>query len=129
MIVADSDVLIDALRGKEPSASRVAQELRKGSLATTSINSFELLSGARADADRVRVEQLLAPLSILPCDESAGALAAEIRRHLEAAGTKIGMADYLIAGICITRSALLLTRNRRHFERVPGLRFEDLTPA
>lgn len=129
MIVADSDVLIDTLRGKEPSASRVAQELRKGALATTAINSFELLSGAKADGQRLRVEQLLAPLQILPCDESAAAIAAEIRRKLEAAGNKIGMADYLIAAICVTHSALLLTRNRRHFERVPDLRFEDLTPA
>jgi tRNA(fMet)-specific endonuclease VapC len=129
MIVADSDVLIDALRGREPSASRVAQELRRGALATTSINSFELLSGAKAEAHRLRVEQLLAPLRIVSCDESSAALAAEIRRDLEAAGIKIGMADYLIAGICISHSALLLTRNRRHFERVRGLRFEDLTPV
>ncbi len=129
MIIADSDVLIDALHGKEPAASRVVQELRQGALATSSINSFELLSGAKTAAHRRRVEQLLAPLSILPCDEAAAATAAGIRRKLEAAGSKIGMADYLIAGICITHSALLLTRNRRHFERVPGLRFEDLTPA
>ena len=87
------------------------------------------MSGAKVDVHRFQVEQLLAPLRILPCGERAAALAAEIRRDLEAAGTKIGMADYLIAGICITHSALLLTRNRRHFERVSGLRFEDLTPA
>ena len=35
------------------------------------------------------------------------------------------MADYLIAGICRSRSAELLTRNRRHFERVPELKFEN----
>jgi predicted nucleic acid-binding protein len=31
------------------------------------------------------------------------------------------MADYLIAGVCLSRSAILLTRNRAHFERVRGL--------
>ncbi len=31
------------------------------------------------------------------------------------------MADYLIAGICLSRNAMLLTRNRAHFERIPGL--------
>jgi predicted nucleic acid-binding protein len=31
------------------------------------------------------------------------------------------MADSLIAGIALSRSAILLTRNRRHFERVPDL--------
>jgi predicted nucleic acid-binding protein len=31
------------------------------------------------------------------------------------------MADSLIAGIVVVHHGVLLTRNRRHFERVPGL--------
>jgi predicted nucleic acid-binding protein len=31
------------------------------------------------------------------------------------------MADSLIAGIVATNGGHLLTRNRRHFERVPGV--------
>lgn len=127
MIVADSDVLIDALRGKEPSAGRIARELRQGTLATTSITSFELLSGAKRERERERVEQLLDAIPILPFEAEDSSVGAEIRRNLEAAGSKIGMADYLIAAICLRHSALLLTRNRRHFERVARLRFEDLS--
>ena len=41
---------------------------------------------------------------------------------LEVAGTPIGMADYLIAGVCLVRSARLLTRNVAHFQQVEGLR-------
>ena len=48
----------------------------------------------------------------------------ELRRELEGRGTTIAMSDYLIAGICRARSLPLLTRNRSHFERVPGLRVE-----
>ncbi len=36
------------------------------------------------------------------------------------------MADSLIAGIVLTTGATLLTRNRRHFERVPDLRLATL---
>jgi tRNA(fMet)-specific endonuclease VapC len=36
------------------------------------------------------------------------------------------MADCLIAGIALAEDEALLTRNRRHFERVPGLRLVDL---
>jgi predicted nucleic acid-binding protein len=32
------------------------------------------------------------------------------------------MADSLIAGIVTSNGGALLTRNRRHFERVPGMR-------
>jgi len=127
MIVADSDVLIDSLRGRQPAAGRVALELRTGSLATTVVNAFELLSGAKSAKERHKVETLLAALAILPLDERSARTAAAIRRQLEAQGETIGMADYLIAGICLERSAILLTRNRGHFERVPGLSLGDWT--
>ncbi len=121
MIVADSDVLIDALRGRQPGADRIALELRAGALATTAITVFELLSGARAKRVKDPVERLLAALIVLPFDEAAARAAAEAREALEATGSPIGMADYQIAGVCLSRSAVLLTRNRAHFERVPGL--------
>jgi tRNA(fMet)-specific endonuclease VapC len=41
---------------------------------------------------------------------------------VERSGNPIGMADSLIAGIVTSNGAPLLTRNRRHFERVPGLK-------
>lgn len=129
MIIADSDILIDSLRGREPAASRVALELKTGYLATTVVNTFELLSGAKSEQERGKVEQLLAALTIIPLDERAARTAAAIRRRLEVQGQKIGMADYLIAGICLDRSAVLLTRNREHFERVPGLTLGRLTTA
>lgn len=121
MIVCDSDVLIDSLRGREPARSRIAAELLLGRIATTCVSVFELRSGARDARERKKVDALLAALTILPLDESAAEAAAEIRLRLEAKGRGLAMADYLIAGICTSRSAMLLTRNRSHFERVPGL--------
>jgi predicted nucleic acid-binding protein len=127
MIIVDSDVLIDALNGRSPATERIALELRSGSLATTAVSAFEVLCGARA-ARRVRdAETLLDALTIVPLDVAAARAAAAIRRELEASGTPIGMADYLIAGVCRTRSAILLTRNRAHFERVDGVRLGSLT--
>ncbi|MFC1707215.1 type II toxin-antitoxin system VapC family toxin [Planctomycetota bacterium] len=124
MIVADSDVLIDALRGRERARSRIATALQTGTLATTVVSLFELLSGARTKSQQHKVQQLLGALEVLPVDARASREAAAIRRDLEFSGQGIGMADYLIAGICRARGAVLLTRNLAHFERVDGLLVE-----
>lgn len=126
MIVADSDVLIDALSGRGPGAQRVAEGLEAGTLATTAVSAFELLSGARTAKQREVVETLLAALPVLPLDQKAAEAAASVRLELEGQGQGIGMADYLIAGICVSRSAALLTRNRKHFQRIPALVFAAL---
>ena len=121
MIVADSDVLIDGLRGRDPVAGRVALELETGSLATTVVSAFELLSGARTPRELDKVQTLLAALTILPLDERAARTAGRLRREFESSGRGIGTADYLIAGICLERSAILLTGNQDHFGRIDGL--------
>ena len=122
MTIADTDVLIDYLAGKGE-ADRVERLLRRGALRTTVITRFELLSGAKNPAQVARLGQLLAAVPSLALDDSAADAASEIRRLLERSGNAIGMADSLIAGIVISNAGALLTRNRRHFERVPGLEF------
>jgi tRNA(fMet)-specific endonuclease VapC len=122
MMIAASDVLIDYLRGRAPWAGRIRLEVETGHLATTAINSFELLSGAKTQADRDKVSRLLDALTVLPVSPEASGQAAQARLLLEKDGQGIGMADYLIAGVCLANGGVLLTRNLDHFERVPGLR-------
>lgn len=128
MMVADTDVLVDFLRGKGDGARRIEIELRSGSLATTAVTAFELRSGARTPGQRRSVETLLAALTILPLGDAEAHAAAEIRKEVESRGLPIGMADYLIAGICLAADAVLITRNHRHFERVPGLKVGGRLP-
>ena len=60
-------------------------------------------------------------MTVLPFDGAASAQAAASRRDLELGGRTVGMGDYLIVGICLSRSATLLTRNGKHFDRIPNL--------
>ena len=128
-MVADTDVLIDFLEGRSPAAGRIALELDRGQLRTTVVTRFELLAGARTPRQLKLVGELLAALPCLPLDEPGADAAAEIRRALERDGVGIGMADSLIAGIVVAHKSVLLTRNRRHFERVPGLVLGGMGPA
>lgn len=121
MIVADTDVLIDYLADRAPIADRIALELKGGRLYTTAVSRFELLAGSRSERQEAAIHDLLAALSTLPLDAAAADMAARVRRELERDGQPIGMGDSLIAGIVLANDGVLLTRNRRHFERVEGL--------
>ncbi len=122
MIVADSDVLIDFLRGRGEGAERVASELSRGTLATTAVTAFELRSGVRTDRQRQSVDTLLDALTILSFGPVEAGIAAEVRRRAEKLGQPVGMADYMVAATCLATGSALLTRNVKHFDRLPGLR-------
>lgn len=128
MIVAESEVLIGFPRDRDPAASRIALELRQGGLRTTVISRFELLAGARGERGEQATRDLLGAIPALPLTIEAADLAATLFRDLARAGTGVPMADCLIAGIVQSAGDILLTRNRRHFERFPALKLGTLDP-
>ncbi len=52
-------------------------------------------------------------------------IAAEIYADLRKGGNLIDDIDILIAGIALANNLILVTRNRRHFERIKNLEIED----
>jgi tRNA(fMet)-specific endonuclease VapC len=124
VFIADTDVLIDFLRGAGE-AERIGIELNTGRLCVTAITAFELWAGAKNPQQAAMVESLLNATTILSVDPSSVKRAADVYRKLLEDGMTIGMADSLIAGIALDRDAILITRNRKHYQRVPGLRLSD----
>jgi len=122
LILADTDVLIDYLMGTQPVASQVLEYSESETLQTSAITCFELLSGAKEGKRGDKVRHLVATIPVLPLDRAAAAQAAAVRQQLANSGFSIGMADSLIAGIALANGLPLLTRNRKHFENVEGLR-------
>jgi len=122
LIIADTDVLIDYLAGTQPAADQVMAYAESDSLQTSAITCFELLSGARDGKRGDKVRRFVAAIPVLPVDREAATRAAVVRQRLARKGVPIGMADSLIAGIALVNNLPLLTRNRKHFENVEGLR-------
>jgi tRNA(fMet)-specific endonuclease VapC len=120
LLVVDTDLVIDFLRGSEPGASRVEGWLRGDQLRLTAISAFELRLGTDFVARSDRIAALLAHRT-LPLDLLAGLRAGEVFAGLARKGSGIGLRDALIAGTCLRFELPLATRNRRHFERVEGL--------
>lgn len=117
--VLDTDVLIDYLRGSGPGVDLVARLGRRGYL-ITAITTFELALGTAHRRDPAPVLTLLdAPtLALTP---RAGLRGGEALSRLRQRGEGIDIRDALQAGICVDAKRPLITRNLRHFARVPSL--------
>lgn len=107
-LLVDTDVLIDHLRGSR----RLSADHR--TLAVSVVTRCELFCG-RDDSDVLR--RLLSPMAELPIDGSIAELAGITRRR-----TGIATPDALIAATALRHGLPLMTRNRRHFDRVAELR-------
>ena len=124
MIIADTDVLIDFLKNKG-AAKEVAALLKTGQLATTTLSVFELWVGAKTPDQIAHIETLLNALQIYQLNLAAAKMAGACHKNLQASKNEIGMADALIAGICIENKVPLFTRNKKHFSRISELKLYD----
>lgn len=118
--VVDTDVLIDYLRGRGPGAELLAR-LGRGGYRVTAVTAFELALGAAHRLDPRPVQALL-DTSTLALTPRGGLLGGEALARLRGDGRGIDVRDALQAGVCLDADLPLVTRNVRHFERVPGLR-------
>jgi len=118
MLLLDSTVLIDFLRGR-PAAGRVDALLRAGeTLATTGINVEEIARGLRPDEEE-GARRLVAGLVILPIGSDEGWLAGMWRREASARGVTLAQADCLIAAAAALSTAHLATGNPKDFASMP----------
>lgn len=128
LIVADTDLVIDFLRGRGVGADLLPKWLRSAQLTLTAITLFELRSGLDWDV-RGHVIDALFLRGPIPFDKEAALQAGHVEAVLRSSGTRIGVADTQQAGICLAAALPLATRNAAHFRRVPGLDLFDLDAA
>lgn len=125
LVVVDTDVVIDFLRGRGSGAVVVAQLISERRLRTTAITAFELRLGTDFLKRRDDIMRLLRSRT-LAFDTQAAMHAGAVHSALKRSGQPIGYRDTLIAGTCIRFRLPLATRNTTHFGRVTGLDLEPL---
>lgn len=124
LVVVDTDLLIDFLRGKGDGVSLVRTLIRENRLRLSAITAFELRLGADFLARRDDILRLLRSRT-LPLDLPSALRGGEISAALRQRGESIGFADCLQAGTCVRHDLPLATRNRKHFERVDALQLVE----
>ncbi len=65
-------------------------------------------------------------VTLFSTDEETARIFGRERGQLRRAGQIIGDMDLLIAATALQHNLTLLTNNRRHFERIEGLRIESV---
>jgi len=84
----------------------------------------ELAAGTSL-SDRARWEDFLAPFHLLDVHQETAWQYGQIYRYLSDQGLLIGTNDLWIAATALAYRIPLVTRNRKHFRRVPGLMLAD----
>lgn len=127
MKVLDSDTCIGILRGYTGVVDRRIAETDE--VVTTWVTASELFYGAAKSASReansALVERFLGTLPVVAPDLSSARMFGELKARLASGGQMVADADLFIAAIALSRSATLVTGNRRHYECIPGLVVED----
>ncbi len=114
LLVLDSTVLIDFLRGR-PAVDRVRALRSRGDVpGTTAINVEEIVRGLRA-SEITAATHLMRGLTVLPVDQSAGWQAGAWRRSFAERGVTLFQADCLIAAATHQNHGALCTGNPKDF--------------
>lgn len=126
MVCLDTDVIIHFLR-KNKEAVELMEKIiaTKEKISTTSINEFELWKGVYRLYGKKRensLRQFLSQVHRFGFDDKASKKAALVFENLRKKGDIIDALDIMIASIAIVNNESILTLNKKHFERIKGLR-------
>ncbi len=120
----DTDWVIDHLHRIKRVVDRL-EYLAPDGLGLSIVSLAELYEGVfysrDSQADASVLEEFLDGVKVLPLDDEVCRIFAKERGRLRAEGSLIGDLDLLIGATALRHGLMLLTNNRRHFDRVQGL--------
>ena len=88
---------------------------------------FGAYNSGRVEANIARVRAFLSPPGpqVLLIDEPAAEQFGRFKALLRRAGRPIGDIDLFIAGVAVRHGLTVVTNNKDHFARIPGLPLEN----
>ena len=134
MYLIDTNVLSEVIRPR-PNLKVVRQLLATDPALrfASDVTRYELRYGAMLRDDGgtlwARIAQHILPLvRWLPVDEAVVLAAADLGATLRRAGQTIAWPDLMLAATASAHGLTVVTRNLRHFDRVPGTLVENWFP-
>ncbi len=129
MYLLDTDILVGWLGNSEKAVIKMNELVKKGGIAVSVLTTYEF-SEASFMSDNPKkafsaVNELLNRIQEIGLDKLICADAGKIAAFLEQNGEASGYGDVLIAATAISHNLILVTRNIKHFEKIPDLKIEE----
>ena len=125
----DTNICIYLIRQRPAQVIERLQRARISELGISAITLSELEYGVsksrRPEQNKIALAEFLAPLEVVPYDDTAAQQYGHVRAYLEGRGRSIGSLDLLIAAHALSVRCILVTNNEREFSRVPDLQTEN----
>ena len=117
-ICIDYDMAVDFLRG-EPMTVEKIKYYSEEEICVSSFTSYRLLRSVRKTDV---ISRFLSTITILPFDQRASFLAANISKYLEEKDISLDITAIYDAAICLSYGALLISKDRSRYEGIDSLR-------
>lgn len=124
-MVVDTGIFIEHLRAKKKDATTFFRYFGEFSLFASAVTIYELHMGANSEEKRNDVEIITGDITVLPFSNDVASKAAEIYHDLKRKNKLIEFRDIFIAATCIVYDMPILTLNKKHFQRIEGLRIQN----
>lgn len=118
-ILADTDVMVDFLRGRPEAVAWVRTHADR--IVLSCVTVAELFAGVRGDTEMVVLNDLISIFRVAPLTTAIAKMAGRYRNDY-AKSHGLGLADTMIAATTLSEGAELATLNIRHFPMIAGLK-------
>ncbi len=117
--------MIDFFRGASNAVRRMQELVDNNEVVTIAAPTLmELATGtalAQSGREKEQLTAFLSSVAVLPLDKEAALKAGELNAMLITGGEMIEPMDVQIGAIAAAHNERLITRNVKHFKRIPGL--------
>ena len=127
MYVLDTDIIIDFMKGK-PGIVSTIESLHELYTTVTTLSelSYGFYSSQKSQKKMDDILEFMDSVKILGIGIPTSFKFGEIKAHLKSIGKLVDDFDILIASACIVHNCQLVTRNKKHFENIKGLKIYQI---
>jgi tRNA(fMet)-specific endonuclease VapC len=120
----DTDIASYIIKKRSPEIEARLSAIEPSVVCVSAVTCAELLYGLKrlpaGHRIHLGVHRFLKIVRVLSWDAEAAAFYADVRYQLATAGQPIGELDMMIAAHSLAASAVLVTNNIRHYDRIRG---------